>query len=282
MKTSINTYSFGRVTNKDGNPVNQMEMIDIAKEIGFDAIEFVGIQVPEGYELMQYVEMLKKHCKEVCLEISGYTIGADFNNDNTVEYLKNEIKVAAALGADKMRHDICYSLPEGKTYFDMIPEYAKKVTEVSEYAKQFGIKTCTENHGYISQDADRVIALKEAVKSDNFGLLCDFGNFMCADETSIESVAKVAKYAIHVHAKDFKYKSKDEVAECPAGFFPTRGGNYLCGCALGDGVVNVPKCVEIIKEANYNGYITLEFEGPFNDPLDEIKKGFALLKNAIK
>lgn len=283
MKISVNTYSFNRVTNKDGERISQMEMIDTAAKIGFDAIEFSGISVPEGVDKtpIEYAADLKAHADELGLGISAYTVGADFFSPDVVENLKNEVLIAEALGTGRMRHDICYSLPEGKTYFDCIPEFAPKISEVADFAKKHGVMTCTENHGYVSQDADRVVGLVRAVNNPNFGLLVDFGNFMCADEISVESVPKAVPYAVHVHAKDFLYKSKEESESAPAGYFGTRGGNWICGCSLGEGVVNVPECVKIVKESGYDGYITVEFEGPFGDPLEGIIKGYRCLRSLL-
>ena len=60
-----------------------------------------------------------------------------------------------------------------------------------------------ENHGFFAQDSDRVEKLVTGVANPNFGLLVDMGNFACADDPSDKAVGRVAKYAKHVHAKDF-------------------------------------------------------------------------------
>ena len=65
----------------------------------------------------------------------------------------------------------------------------------------------TENHGFFSQDSCRVEKLYTAVNHPNFGLLCDIGNFVCADEDPAKAVARVAPYTRYVHAKDFICKS---------------------------------------------------------------------------
>lgn len=283
MKTSVNTYSFGRVTGKDGKPLNMIGMADTAKELGFDAIEFVGLTLPEGMDLdlIGFAKYMRDYCNKINLGISAYTVGADFLVPGAAERLKADVDIAEALGAPLMRHDIAFGQPEGKTYFDLIPDFAKEINILTEYAKAKGIRTCTENHGYFSQDSDRVVALYKAVNNKNFGLLVDFGNFMCADQVSVEAVKEAAPYAIHVHAKDFKYVSKEESIDPPPGYFNTRAGNHIMGCALGDGVVDVRKCVEIMKSVNYDGYITLEFEGPFGDAKEEIKKGLKFLKSCF-
>ncbi len=283
MKTSINTYSFGRVRNTKGEPLTMPEMADFAKANGFDAIEFVGLSIPAGMDLdvLSFAEYMRDYCEKIGLGISAYTVGADFLAPGNVERLKGEVDIAAALGAPLMRHDIAFGSPEGVSYFDLIPGFAKDINEITNYAASKGVRTCTENHGYFSQDADRVTALCKAVNNPNFGLLVDFGNFMCADEISVESVKKAAPYAIHVHAKDFKYVSREESAEPPAGYFNTRAGNHIMGCALGDGVVNVRECVRIMKDQGYDGYVTVEFEGPFGDAAEEIKKGLRFLKSCF-
>ena len=50
------------------------------------------------------------------------------------------------------------------------------------------------------------------------------------------------------------------------GFFKSRGGNYLRGAITGHGNVPVRQCLSILKNADYNGYVSVEFEG-VEDPL---------------
>ena len=71
-------------------------------------------------------------------------------------------------------------------------------------------------------------------------------------------------------------KSGSEFAPCD-GFFKTRGGNFLRGAVLGHGNVPVYQVLNIIKDAGYNGYITLEFEG-HEDAVTACKWGLNTLK----
>ncbi|MCR5693901.1 MAG: sugar phosphate isomerase/epimerase [Clostridia bacterium] len=283
MKISVNTYSLGGIANDAGKQLNMIEMADFAKSRGFDAIEFVGLEIPENMDLdvIGFAKYMKKYCEKIGLEISGYTVGADFLSPGNVERLKKEVDVAAALGAPVMRHDIVSYLPEGKTYFDLIPEFAKDINVIADYAASLGVKTCTENHGYVSQGSERVIALYKAVNNKNFGLLADFGNFLCVDEEPVKAVAAVAPFAFHVHAKDFKYVSKEESKDPPPGYFNTAGGNHIKGCVLGEGIVNVKKCIEIMKRNNYDSYITVEYEEPFVDKAAGVEKCIAYMKSCL-
>jgi sugar phosphate isomerase/epimerase len=214
------------------------------------------------------------------LEIIAYTVGANLLADNIedeVAKLKHHVDVAEALGAPLMRHDVVYKLrnKDGYTYKDAISEIAPIINEISDYAKSKGIRTCTENHGYIFQAPERVKELIDTVNNPNYGWLCDMGNFLCVDCEPMSSVNIAAPYAIHVHAKDFLFKSASEPK--PIGFgITTSGGNYLRGTVVGHGIVPVKKCVDILKNAGYNGWISLEFEGA-EDNIQAVRDGYANL-----
>lgn len=281
MKLAVNTYSYANARGEDGKPLSQFQMIEEAARTGFDAVEMVGLTPGEGEDPIAYARKIAEKAKECGIALSCYTTSADLLRDGEEERLKGEVDLAAALGVSYMRHDAAWSAPEGKTFEDVLPILIAKAKAVTAYAKTRGVRTMTENHGFFVQDSDRMTALVNGVGDPNYGLLCDMGNFMCADETSVEAVKTVAPYAIYVHAKDFLYKAGEEAETPPAGYFPTRGGNYLCGCAIGDGAVNVKACLGILTDAGYDGYVSLEFEGPGN-ALDEIRKGYGRLREYIK
>ena len=224
------------------------------------------------------------------IEIIAYTIGANLyrstkeESDTEVERLKGQVDVAAALGAPLMRHDVCYSeKQDGKIVsFDrMLPVIAENAKRVTEYAQSKGIRTCTENHGYIAQDSDRVEKLYNTVAHENYGLLLDMGNFACADEDSIRAISRLAPYAFHAHAKDFVIypfgKEPPEGSHC----FSSRACNKLAGCAIGDGDIPVAQCIAILKRAGYDGYLSIEYEGA-EDCMVGIKKGLDYLRTILE
>ena len=64
-------------------------------------------------------------------------------------------------------------------------------------------------------------------------------------------------------------------------FFMTRGGNYLRGTIVGHGDVPVKSCINALKRVGYDGYISLEFEGP-EYAIDAIKAGKENLERYLK
>ena len=275
MKIGVSSYSFSNYINQSG--CDLFKVCDIAKEIGFDGIEFIDLP---GENPIELAKKLKFHCEKIGLKIIAYTIGADFVNKDSakeIERVKGCVDIAEALGVSIMRHDVCWGLSEQyNTIEKAIEKMVPCIREVTEYAESKGIKTCTENHGYIFQAPERVEAVIKAVDRKNYGWLCDIGNFLCDDKDPIESVKVALPYIFHVHAKDFFLKE----GEIPEGYFPSNAQNGLKGTIVGQGVVPVAECINLIKASGYDGWFSLEFEGA-EDNIPAIKQGFELL-NSLK
>lgn len=282
MKFSVSSYSFQRLLNS--GKYTQLDLIGVAKEMGFDGIEFIDLMPTDGMSDLEYAVVLRDAAEKAGIEIVAYTIGADFLGEKgweaEAQRLFGQVDVAEALGAKLMRHDATGGFKgedaKYKSFDSALPILANGCRMVTEYAVQKGIATMVENHGYFCQDSVRVEKLVNEVANPNFGLLVDMGNFMCADDEPAKAVGTVAKYAKHVHAKDFHKKSGN--GPNPGdGFFRTRGGDYLRGAVVGHGDVPVYQCVQTLKRSGYNGYVTIEFEG-VEDNEWAIKTGLENLK----
>jgi sugar phosphate isomerase/epimerase len=285
MKFGVSSYSYSRLVNSGA--MKQIDVIKAAKEAGFDIVDFSTIAVPEGRTLPDFAAELRAEADTVGIPIANYTIGANFvygDLDAEVERLKDEVDVAAILGVSAMRHDITHTLGPGgsglHTYEAALPRIATGVRAVTEYAASKGIRTMTENHGYISQDSLRVEALVGAVGHPNFGVLVDLGNFLCADEDPAIAAGRLAPYAFHAHAKDFHVKSGNGVNP-GEGWFMSRSGNFLRGAIIGHGNVPLLQSIRALKRAGYDGVLSVEFEG-MEDPLVGIRIGQANLRRLVE
>ncbi len=263
MKISVSSYSFNQY-HKAGK-LDFLSTITKAHEMGFSAIEFTDIICNGQAERIEIAKKLRARADGLGMEINAYAVGADLHRANEaenyaeVEKIKNALDIAKILGAPVLRHDACRSVPrEGRVRsFDaMLPTIAENARRITEYGQSLGIMTCVENHGYVAQDSDRMERLFNAVDHENFGLLVDIGNFSCVDEDNVRAVSRVAPYAIHAHAKDFYL-----TGEKRDGYGQTRGCNYFKGAVIGEGDVNVARCIAVLKKAGYDGYLSIEFEG---------------------
>ena len=287
MKLGVSAYCFSRLVRSGA--MDHLQVIGKAREIGFDVIEFAGISVPEGETALSFAPRMREEADKQGIRIACYTIGADFFRDGVdnwqqeVERLKDEVRIAEALGCDFLRHDSTRGFPDGyegpKGFDDAVPILAKGCRAVTEFAQDLGMRTMVENHGFFCQDSERVEKLMNAVGHPNFGVLVDMGNFLCADEDPPLALGRLMRYAFHVHAKDFHVKSGNE-PDPGRGWFRSRARNYLRGSIIGHGNVPVSQCLSIMKAAGYEGMLSIEFEG-LEDPIEGVTIGLENLRRYV-
>ncbi|MDP4133078.1 MAG: sugar phosphate isomerase/epimerase [Bacillota bacterium] len=268
MKISVSSYSFSQYI-REGK-MTLLDTVSKAHEIGLSAIEFITIYPDKTLEeRIAGAEKIRAEAEKYDMTINAYTVGANMfaeGDDFQKEFdrLKDELQIAKALGAPIMRHDASFEKPgtgkKAKSFDLMLPIMAKNIIAVTEYSKTLGIKTCIENHGQTCQDSDRIERLYNAVNNDNFGILVDMGNFTCTDENPALAVSRVAPYAIHAHAKDMII-FQGTGPHPGSNVITTRAGNWLRCTIIGQGSVPIKQCIRALKQAGYDGYLSIEFEG---------------------
>ena len=282
MKLGISSYSFNQYIEKTG--ADYLEICDRAKRIGYDGIEFIdlNLEIQQAENLRELAKTIRAHCERIGLKVAAYTVGADFLNKGPEELdrLKEQVDIAALLGAGVMRHDAAWSLPEGIDWREAIQRIKEPIRRLADYAQTKGVKTCTENHGFVLQDAHRLEELILAVNHPNYGWLIDIGNFLCVDELALNAVPIAAPYAFHVHAKDFLYRPAWE-SDPGQGWFKSRNGSYLRGTIAGHGVIPIAWCLEVIKQSGYQGWLSYEFEG-MEECLPAIEAAYQFLRGLVK
>ncbi len=282
MKLGISSYSFKNYM-KDSK-ASYFDICNEAKRIGYDGIEFIDLdlKIQESSSLEDLAAAIKEHCRKIGLEIIAYTIGADFLNRGSgeVERIKNQVDIAAILGAKVLRHDATWTLPQGVNWREAIQRMREPIREVSQYAASLGIRTCTENHGLVLQDAQRVEELILAVDHPNYGWLVDMGNFLCVDQSALQALPIAAPYAFHVHAKDFLYKPAWEQSPGET-WFSSRNGSHLRGTVAGHGIVPMAWCIQTLKKTGYEGWLSYEFEG-MEECLPAIEAGYQFLRPLVE
>jgi len=279
MKLGISTYSLYKAF--AAGKISLTGMIEHIASIGAEHAEIV----PLGFSMIENPELIddiRNAANQHGIELSNYAIGANFAGlegeayEKEIERVKREVDVCAALGIKLMRHDVASSqdLSIGN-FLSQLPRLADACREIADYAKPHGITTSVENHGFFIQHSDRVQALVQAVGRDNYRTTLDVGNFLCADEDSATAVANNVKLASMVHVKDFyvrpSYRYPGE------GWFKSSSGNWLRGAIVGQGDIDMPHVLRIVKESGYDGYISIEFEG-MEDCFEGTKMGFNYVK----
>ena len=285
MQVAVSTYSFQALIN--GGVLSQYDAVDKAKELGFDGIEIMGLYHGSEEDDAGYAARLAAHAREVGLPVVCYTVGADLmkaGDELTAEIarLKEQVDLAAVLGAPRMRHDAAWGLPgdrQGRGFDQAVDALAAACREVTDYAAAKGVATMVENHGFFCQDSVRVEKLVNAVGRSNYGVLCDVGNFWCVDEDPGVAVGRLAPYVKYVHCKDFHFRP-GEWDDPGEGFIRTRGGNFIRGAILGQGNLPLRRCLRALQSGGYDGWLGVEFEG-LEDPLTAIRLSLQNLRRTL-
>lgn len=286
MKIGVSSYSFQQLISSGKE--TQLSIMNIAKDMGFDGIEFIDLDPPEGVSEEEYAKQLKAESDRLSLPIIAYTVSANLLRDTGLEAevnrIRSKVDVAEILGAKCLRHDAAWNVPDNIKSFagfeQVLPMLIDGCRAVTEYAAEKEITTMIENHGLFCQDSAKVEKIINGVANPNFGVLLDIGNFCCADENSAVATGNLSRYIKHIHAKDFHIKNGNGLNP-GKGFFKSRGGNYLRGSIIGHGDIPVYQCLSIAKNAGYDGYVSVEFEG-LENCLDGIEIGFANLKKMVE
>ncbi|WP_034044583.1 sugar phosphate isomerase/epimerase family protein [Wocania ichthyoenteri] len=250
----------------------EMSPFDFAKEahaLGFEAIEYVsGLYNNEVKDLGidEVVKKLKieseKHGMKnllIMVDGEGNLASNDENQLNiALENHKKWVDAAKALGC----HSIRVNAHGEGTYDEVMERAVKGLTKLSEYAITQGINVLVENHGGYTSNGEWLASVMAKVNMPNCGTLPDFGNFCikrkkdgCEDEyDKYKGVKELMPYAKAVSAKSYDFDEH---------------GNET--------VIDYLRILQTVKDADYSGYIGVEYEG---SRLSE-KDGILATKNLL-
>jgi len=168
----------------------------------------------------------------------------------SVEYIKQAIRFAAEVGAP-----VCCT-DEG-----MIPEWMDEDTafRIMQYtlksivpvAERHNIKIGIEPHQKFSVHTDKLIKIADLVPSPNVGFNVDTGNaYLGGVSDPYEMLEACADRMFHLHAKDIEVKQSEDERGKVTG--------TAVGCACGDGVIDWTRVVQILKNAGFEGVLSVE------------------------
>ena len=286
MKTAISLYSYNKLY-KNGN-FTHFDAVDQTKRFDMDGVELCIFpeQVPEGKTMASYAKEVSDYAKSVGLDVPMFTVGANLycaDPEAETKRLMEHVDIAAECGIPLMRIDVAYAFmgnESSKSPKKVIEYVAPYVRRIADYGKTKGVKLCSENHGRLIQDSYRVEELLYTVDHENYGLLCDMGNFGGADESCDVAVSKLLPHICYVHAKDNFVKS-GMLYDPGRGYNRSRGGNWRRATIFGHGDVPTYQILAAIKKSGYDGYVSIEFEG-IEDNILALDIGSENLKRMIK
>ena len=194
---------------------------------------------------------------------SDFNLYDEAKNRAVVDCLIAGLDVAVALGAPAVRLDPRTSLPVHEEEADLdevLERMAGCMAEITDVAAQKGLKVCVENHGRLLGRIAQMQRLISLANKPNFGVNIDFTNFRTVfGDDHQEAVRLLAKDVVHVHAKDMLLSDDPQEGD---GWRELPPGEYSKSAIGGEGDADWPQVFKILKEAGYDGTISLEVTGP--------------------
>ncbi|HEY7765398.1 MAG TPA: sugar phosphate isomerase/epimerase family protein [Aestuariivirgaceae bacterium] len=215
------------------------------KEYGIEAVEYVNQFFKDKAKDTAYLTDLKKRAADngvanVLIMIDGEGSLGDPRDERRTEAVENHYKWVEAAKFLSC-HSIRVNAHSEGDYDEQMKLAADGLRRLTEFGAQHGIGVIVENHGGLSSNGAWLAGVMKLVDHPNCGTLPDFGNFRVSDDEEYDrykGVAELMPYAKGVSAKSHEFDAD---------------GNEVR--------TDYNKMMKIVLDADYHGYVGIEWEG---------------------
>ncbi len=266
----VSSYSFWAFHRKEYRPLEVC--LDHAARMGFDGLEVLQRQLVSTDNAA--LQKIKRHAFVNGLDLMGFSTHQGFlspdkekrqtNIDHTIDCLEQAYRLgiptmrvnSGTWGTSKSFDELMVNrgvekpikgYTEADAYKWVIDAYEKLVPE----AEKRGVIMGLENHWGLGCTPEGVKRVVDAVKSPWLQVTLDTGNFL---EDPYDRLKKLASQTVLLQAKTYYGKGRWYTLE-----------------------LDYARIAEIMKAADFKGYVSLEFEGKA-DPLKGISQSLEMLR----
>lgn len=272
-RIAVSTYSYWRY--RDDSKLSIEECIDLAADAGFDGVEILHIQMQD--ESNSALQRIKQRAFRHGLDLCGFSTHQTFVSPDpdirqkNIDHTIHCIELAYALGIPTIRVNTgrwgttksfdelmanqgieprldAYTDDDG---FAWVIESLEKCLPTAE---RCGVVLGLENHWGLGRTAAGVMRCIDGIQSPWLRATLDTGNFL---ERQYEQYEALAPAAVFVQAK-----------------------TYFGGGTWYTLEIDYDRVAKVLRDVNYSGYISLEFEGKESHQT-AIPKSLAMLRKAF-
>jgi sugar phosphate isomerase/epimerase len=202
---------------------------------------------------------LKKYLDSLNLKVSqidaAYPMSGPDGQFRGIPYTIEAIKFARAVGAPCVDTTDGATKPAGYSDDEVMVLMKQYYRVVLEWAESHEIVINIEPHGPYTNNPDMMEELFAAFDSPWLGMNFDTGNTFIAGNDPVKFMRRFRHKLRHCHVKDVS----EELAKAVRG---EETGISTSVVAIGEGVnaENISGCIEILKEIDYDGVISIECE----------------------
>jgi len=232
------------------------------EEFGINAVEYVNQFYKDKKKDDGYVKELRKKCddlnvKSVLIMCDGEGQLGDADEKKRKLAVENHyrwVEWAKTLGC----HSIRVNAGSSGTYEEQMNRASDGLRMLSEWAGKMQINVIVENHGGLSSNGAWLAATIKKVGHPGCGTLPDFGNFRVSKDEEYDrykGVLELMPYAKGVSAKTHDFDAKGNETK-----------------------TDYRKMMKIVMDANYHGFVGIEYEGSKLSEADGIRATKKLLE----
>ena len=271
-KLALATYSYWHFT-RNKYPIEKV--IDHAAELGVEGVDDLHMQMAS--EKVEYLRKLKRHAFVNGVGLVGLSIHQGFVKPKAEDRKKN---IAHTIHCMELAHELgipCIRLNtgrwrtsksfdelmanrgiepvlEGHTEEEGFQWVIDSIGKLVKEAQSAGVILGLENHWGLGLTPEGVMRIVDAINSPWLQVTLDTGNFL---EDPYKRLEMLAKHTVLLQAKTYY------------------GGGRWYTLNL-----DYDRIAQIMRKANYRGWISLEFEGK-EDPVSGCDKSIKLLRKAF-
>lgn len=253
----------------------EIDNLDFARiageEFGLDGLEYVNQFFKDKAQDNAYLSEMKKRAMDhglqnVLIMIDGEGgLGTldEAERNKAVENHYKWVDAANFLGCSSIRVN---AYGEG-TAQEVADQAVKSLSLLGDYAAQANLNVIVENHGGYSSDGSWLAGVMREVGKNNVGTLPDFGNF-CIERGQNDAGERTC-------LKEYdRYKGVQEMMPYAKG---VSAKTHDFGADGMETHTDYMKMMQIVKNANYSGFVGIEYEGSELSEMEGIKKTKELL-----
>lgn len=268
----VSTYSFWQFR---GERLGMETCIEKAADMGFDGVELLHVQMTD--ESNTAVQRIKRKAHSLGLCLMGFSThqGFLFPDENQrrdkIQKTLYQIDLAARLGIPTMRINTGRwntirsfdDLMANKGIEPPLPGVSEdqafdwvigSIEKLLPRAEECGVVLGLENHWGLGRTAQGVLRIVESIRSPWLQMTLDTGNFL-----------------------EDHYEQMRMMAQSPVGLCLVQAKTYLGGGRWYELDLDYAHIAQILNEANYRGWLSLEFEGN-EDAETAVPKSLELLR----
>ena len=251
------------------------KVIDNAAALGVSAVDVLHVQMES--EEKAYLHKLKKQAFLQGIDLAALSIHQDFvspdkaDRQEAIDHTNKCIDIAYEMGIpcirlnsgrwgtsgsfnELMELNGIEKPIEGYTDDDAFKWCIDSIEICLKRAEECGVLLALENHWGLTTTVEGLLRIADAIDSPWMGILMDTGNFR---DDPYDKLAQLAPRVSYVQAKTYF------------------GGGEWYTLDL-----DYKRIIQILRDAGYKGYVTIEFEGK-EDPVTGVPKSVALLREAL-